>query len=436
MEVLVMRKSVLIAVSMLLVVLMAVPAFAAEKKPSKLVFWSFTPNNFKEVEDRKAEIEKKFGITLEMELLEGDAFMTRLRSAATTGEGWPDIIDGYGDDAVLVANPDPELSLVIPLDDYVKASKIASQIVPARMAKYNFGGHQYGLPNDVHPSVLIYNDEAWKAAGVDMEKIETWDEFFEAGKKVAVDKDGDGKQDVYPMMAAWYSIGQMILQQSGLKLEDKDGIPQINQPDFVAQMDKLYGWYKAGLIIDIDWAAVWDHIAAGRVVALTTPDWWFHGSLAPLTGTAVDGKMRARPLPAWTKGGPRTAAWGGSYKAVSIGCKYPEFAYQVAEDMNYGAGVAGPKYKSSGILMPISSAWDAEEFKMPYPVYGGQQVGLLQIELAKEMPVQEIFLFSAKGWGQINNAWTAATSGEKSVKQALDDAQKALLREIEDYQNQ
>ena len=65
-----------------------------------------------------------------------------------------------------------------------------------------------------------------------------------------------------------------------------------------------------------------------------------------------------------------------------------------------------------------------------------QQVGLLQIELAKEMPVQEVFLFSTKGWGQINNAWTAATSGEKSVQQALDDAQKALLRDIEDYENQ
>lgn len=433
-----MRKGiVIVSLSLLFVVLMAGAALAADKKPEKLIFWSFTPNNFKEVEDRKAEIEKKFNIKLEMELLEGDAFMTRLRSAATTDEGWPDIIDGYGDDAVIVANPDPELSMVIPLDKYVKESKIASQIVPARMAKYNFGGHQYGLPNDVHPSVLMYNAEAWKAAGVDMEKIETWDEFFEAGKKVAVDKDGDGKQDVYPIMAVWYSVGQMMMQQAGIKLEDKDGIPQLTKPEFVAQMEKLAGWYKAGLIMEQDWAAVWDHIAAGRVLSLPTPDWWIDTGAKALVGTAVDGKLRARPLPAWTKGGPRTAAWGGSYKAITIGCKYPDFAYQVAEEMNYGEGIAGPKYKSSGILMPIASAWDTtEEYKQQTPSFGGQQVGLLQIEMAKEMPVQEIFMFSSKGWGQINNAWTAITSGEKSVQQALEDAQKALLREIEDYKNQ
>jgi ABC-type glycerol-3-phosphate transport system substrate-binding protein len=417
----------------MLIALMVGPMFAADK-PDKLVVWSFTPNNLKEIEDRKDVIEKKFGITLEMELLEGQAMMTRLRSAMTTGEDGPDIIDGYGDDVVLVGNPDPDMSMIIPLDEYVAKSDIADKIVPARMAKYNLGGHQYGLPNDVHPSVLIYNAEAWEAAGVDIEAIETWDEFFEAGKKVAVDNDGDGKQDVYPLMAAWYSVGQMILQQSGLRLEDEEGIPQINQPAFAAQMEKLYGWYEEGLIMDIDWAAVWDHIAAGHVLALTTPDWWFHDSVLNLAGTPVDGKMRARPLPVWEKGGPRTAAWGGSYKAVSIWCEYPEFAYQVAEEMNYGEGVAGPKYKSSGILMPIESAWDAEEIAAPNPVYGGQQTGLLQIELAKEMPVQEVFMFSAKGWGQINNAWTAVTSGEKDVQQALDDAQEELMREIEDYQ--
>jgi arabinosaccharide transport system substrate-binding protein len=429
-----MRKCFfVVGVSVLLIVLMAGIGLAA-KKPDKLVFWSFTPNNFKEIEDRKADIEKKFGIKLEMELLDQQTELTRLRSASTSGEGWPDIVDGYGDDAVLVANPDPERSLLIPLDDFVKNSKIVPQIVPARLKKYNFGGHQYGLPNDVHPSVLIYNAEAWKAAGVDMDKIETWDEFFEAGKKVAVDKNGDGKQDAYPIMGIWYSIGQMMMQQAGIKLEDDKGIPQLTKPEFVAQMEKLYGWYKAGLIMEQDWAAVWDHIKEGRVLALATPDWWFNGSLQPLTGTAVEGKMRARPLPAWTKGGPRTAAWGGSYKGITVGCEYPEFAYQVLEDMNYGEGIAGPKYKSSGILLPIASAWGAEEFKIAYPVYGGQQVGLLQIEMAKEMPIQEVFQFSARGWGKVNEAWTAITSGESTVQKALEDAQKALLKEIEDYQ--
>lgn len=426
------KRFFIVSVSVLLIVLMAGVGFAADK-PEKLVFWSFTANNFKEIEDRKEEIEKKFDITLEMELLDRQTMLTRLRSAATTGEDWPDIVDAYGDEVVLLAHPEVERSLLIPLNDLMKDSEIVPQIVPARLKKYYLGEYQYGLPNDVHPSVLIYNAEAWKAAGVDMDAIETWDDFFEAGKKVAVDADGDGKQDAYPIMAVWYSLGQMMMQQAGIRLEDEEGIPQLTNAEFAAQLEKLLGWYNEGLMMDQDWAAVWDHIKEGRLLALPTPDWWLNGSLEPLTGTAVEGKMRARPLPAWEKGGPRTAAWGGSYKAITIGCEYPEFAYKVMEDMNYGEGIAGPKFNSSGILLPIASAWGAEEFKKPYPVYGGQEIGLLLIEMAKEMPVQEIFLFSSKGWGRLNDVWTSITGGEKTIQEALEDAQEELMTEIEQY---
>jgi ABC-type glycerol-3-phosphate transport system substrate-binding protein len=228
-------------------------------------------------------------------------------------------------------------------------------------------------------------------------------------------------------------MGQMMMQQAGIKLEDEEGIPQLTNPEFAAQLEKLLGWYNEGLIMNIDWAAVWDHFAEGRLLALTTPDWWLNGSLEPLTGTAVDGKMKARPLPAWEKGGPRTAAWGGSYKAVTVGCEYPEFAYKVAEDMNYGAGIAGPKFASSGIMVPIESAWEAEELQKPYPLYGGQKIGVLLIEMAKEMPVQEVFMFSSKGWGRINDVWTSITGGEKTVEEALKDAQEELMLEIEQY---
>ena len=63
------KRFFIVSVSVLLIVLMAGIGFAADK-PDKLVFWSFTPNNFKEIEDRKEEIEKKFDIILEMELLD------------------------------------------------------------------------------------------------------------------------------------------------------------------------------------------------------------------------------------------------------------------------------------------------------------------------------------------------------------------------------
>jgi hypothetical protein len=59
---------------------------------------------------------------------------------------------------------------------------------------------------------------------------------------------------------------------------------------------------------------------------------------------------------------------------------------------------------------------------------------LLLIEMAKEMPIQEVFMFTTKGWGQLNNVWTTITGGEKTIPEALKEAQELLMIEIEDYQ--
>ena len=59
----------------------------------KVVFWSFAANNIEEWEARKAEIEKKFGITLVIENVPETAFVETLQATMMAGIDYPDIIE-------------------------------------------------------------------------------------------------------------------------------------------------------------------------------------------------------------------------------------------------------------------------------------------------------------------------------------------------------
>ena len=48
--------------------------------------------------------------------------------------------------------------------------------------------------------MLLYRDDLFKAAGVEMTEVETWDDFIAAGKKATRDLDGDGEVDQYAIV--------------------------------------------------------------------------------------------------------------------------------------------------------------------------------------------------------------------------------------------
>ena len=72
--------------------------------------------------------------------------------------------------------------------------------------------------------------------------------------------------------------------------------------------------------------------------------------------------------------------------AITRLAKNPDKLYQIIEYMQYAEEYLHVRYKDAQMLPPLSSVWDHEVFKQPDPRFGGQKLGLLQIELAKELP--------------------------------------------------
>src|SRR5690554_983620 len=173
----------LFAVALTVCLFAGVGASAAEK----VVLWSFAANNIEEWDARKAEIDAKFGIDLVIELILENAFVETLQATMMAGSGYPDIIE-WRIESNQILDADPKKCLVIPLDKYVAESEVFPRVPEGRVAWTTYGGHVYGLPHDVHPVVLLYNDTIWKSIGVDVAKIKTWDEFFEAAQKLYAEK--------------------------------------------------------------------------------------------------------------------------------------------------------------------------------------------------------------------------------------------------------
>ena len=71
-----MRKLSALLVLALVAALFQV-SFAA---PRTVTMWTFTPNNYAEWSNQKADIEKKLGITLDITLVPQDAFVQKLQA--------------------------------------------------------------------------------------------------------------------------------------------------------------------------------------------------------------------------------------------------------------------------------------------------------------------------------------------------------------------
>jgi arabinosaccharide transport system substrate-binding protein len=433
-----MKKTVLAGIGLALAML-AHDAAAAEKR--KVVLWSFAPNNVEEYKVRKADIESRFGIELDVQVVAQNAFVQKLQAVMMDGKGAPDIVEWMIENNRIL-NADPKKSFLLPLDTFVSRSSAFAKVVPGRVAWVTYGDHVYGLPHDVHPVVLIYNDTLWKSVGVDVAKLETWDDFFEASKKLTAEK-RDGKPLHYALPTGNDGLQNtmfMIWQQTGTQILDAKGAPSFTSPEFQAFVAKWLEWQKTGAFTMWDWGNFKALLANGTLASYLSPDWWVPQVTLAATGVdegagaalAADGpkkaevkyQFRVRPLPAYKAGGPRTASWGGSFMGIPKGTRDPDLVFKVMEYMQYDASALRVRWGTTTMLPPLASVWSDPVFKQPDPRFGGQSLGELMVQMASSMPkVNSGDIF----WDAINDfnqQYTEIATGKLSVESGLAETQK------------
>jgi lactose/L-arabinose transport system substrate-binding protein len=209
-----------------------------------------------------------------------------------------------------------------------RASKYEKDFDPSKWAQSKPKGKVRSIPWDSGPVGVFYRTDFFEKAGVDATKIETWDEFIEAGKKVVAANPG------VKMAALDYTkddaLFRMIMGQLGAYYFTPDGKINLNSPEAVTAMTIIKKMKDADLLVNV---SGWDGVVGANKnskVATQAFGVWWSGTIST-EAKELAGKWDVMLMPAVTKGGPRATNLGGSTLAIPAKSKNIDAAWAFVE---------------------------------------------------------------------------------------------------------
>ncbi|NHN29908.1 ABC transporter substrate-binding protein [Paenibacillus agricola] len=305
---------------------------------------------------------------------------SKLLTAMSAGSGAPDIamVDISQIDQFL-KYPDKFQEM-----NELGAKNIAKDYLEWKWKQAMVGDKLLGLPTDIGPMVLYYRQDLFQQAGLPFEpndvsaKIKNWDDFLAAGK-VLKDKTGTD------ILSNPYELYGAIRDQGNELYFDKDDKLII---DTNTQLKKAVDYYNKARQMGIAGSydqknALQEYSAAlnsGKIGTYISAAW----GRGHVETRAPDtkGKWRAAKIP------EGTGNMGGSFLMIPKQGKYAKEAYTAISWL-----VSPPQqlevFKLSGNFPSTPSIYgDKAITEQGYDFWGGQKLGVLFSEVAKDVKVQ------------------------------------------------
>lgn len=324
----------------------------------------------------------------------------------------------------------------VDLTDRLMAEGLMGTINPPSFSPWTSRGRIFGLPHDVHPVMLAYRADIVEAAGIDLTKVETWDEFFAAMRPLMTDTDGDGRPERY-LLNYWptNSIStEMLLLQAGGALFDRDEKPTLNSDINVRVVCRLATWCAGPSRIAVDapeFSAAGNALKIkGVVLASLMPDWLAGVWKTDLPGMA--GQWKLMPLPAWEPGGLRTSVQGGSMLGIPKSTHDFESAWAVAKRLYLNPEGNAAFFRRSNIIPPSKASWSEPVFDEPDPYFAGQPAGRLFINQAPSVPFRSSSPFNTLALARVTDVIIALSDRASADRVADPDALEAEARRLLD----
>jgi len=304
-----------------------------------------------------------------------------------------------------------ESGLIQPLDALVKADPdLDLQKDVTESVSGTYLGRFYGIPIRGGPSVMAYNVAAFEEAGlvspVKMVAANnwTWDSFVDVGKKLTIDRTGDGVPDRFAVTRTGTHIptwASRIWQAGGRVLGDDGKTVLIDQPEAIRGLEYLV-------------SLTWDHHIAPQPgegadfkneTAVMTQVWV---SESINLANSLNFEMDLVMLPAGPKGYFHTA--GGNPVAVSSTTSHLREAYHLAKWFAMDSGTRG---------LPASVRVLQRDY---LPMLGQYVASPEQVALALQHPTRMEPKVHPKG-PELEAAWVpplqSAFEGRVSVHEAV-----------------
>nr|WP_245773111.1 sugar ABC transporter substrate-binding protein [Paenibacillus catalpae] len=311
-----------------MLVLSACSSDNSSGKATKVVFWTFNELHqqfFESMADRWNEAHPDEKIKLVATTFPYDDNHNKLQVALQSGKGAPDLVDIEISKIGNFLKGEPQL---VPLNDIVEPNK--DNLVMSRLDNYAKDGQYYGIDYHVGAQVIYYNKEILDQAGVDADKIITWDDYEAAGKQVL---EKTGKPMATVETTDQWSYWPLVVQH-GSDLLDKDGNVTLNDQaniEVLTYLQKLVN-EKVAVVAPGGFhhsEEYYGFMNGGGAASVWMPMWYmgrFTDYMADLKG-----KIIIKPMPVFKQGELRSSGMGGTGTVITNQSKNQELVKKFLE---------------------------------------------------------------------------------------------------------
>lgn len=329
----------------------------------------------------------------------------------------------------------------VDLTERLKKEGLLDKINARSFTPWSSRGRIFGLPHDVHPVMLGYRADIVEAAGIDVSKIETWDDFVRVLGPLMENPDGTRRKDRY-LLNLWETHQdalEMLVLQAGGGIVGEDGVPILDSPINARVLAQTVAWGHGPDRIAGDapyFSASGNKLLLdGYVLASFVPDWMCNIWRKEIPD--LGGKVKLMPLPAWDAGGCRTSAWGGSMLGISADAKNQDELWEFAKHLYLSRELAHKLFQEGDIISPVKEFWNDPIYDAPDTYFGGQPRGRAYINLAPEVPPRYNSPFSGLALVRLQAAASQlaayADSHQPATRESLlPEAQRLLNQAQED----
>lgn len=278
-----------------------------------LDFWTFAGTHadfFADAAERWNEEYPDNPIQLNAQTYPFDQMHNNLLLAIQSGAGVPDLAD------IEIANfsnflqGDVQLE---PLNEYIEPE--LDNFIEERLNIYAQDGNYYGAPTHLGATVVYYNMEYMDEAGVDIDSIETWDDYVEAGRQV-VDATG------VPMTTIpvnWYGFWPFIAQRGSDFFDDEgeliiDNDTNIDTLEFIHSM--IYEHEIAEIAPGGEYHSeeFYGFMNDGGAASIVVPLFYMKDFTTYMPD--LEGQMAIRAMPVFEEGDAESVPMGGTGTVV------------------------------------------------------------------------------------------------------------------------
>jgi arabinosaccharide transport system substrate-binding protein len=346
-----------------------------------VILWAFAEPHARYFEWAGAEYKKTHpDFNLKVELMGSDAENDRLSVVImANGEGTPDLVDIEQGQFPRYMSADK--MCFEPLNSRIQRDGINDKVVASRQNLYLYDGNYYGIEHALTPTTLAYRKDMFERYNIKVPA--TWAEFKDAAARF--------KQNGITIMALRdLRLGlpdelELFLRSANADYVNTRGELNIT-PTYRQLLTDFRALQQGGMFYTYETDDErWSGIRQDKVATYLVPDWaagWLKDNVPEQSG-----KWAMAPMPKFDANSSRTSCRGGTGLAImKYTKKDKEALWDFVKFAQVDTNNAVQKFRMINLFPVVYDAMG--RCGGPVEYYGGQDLGALYQELAKEMPVQ------------------------------------------------